>query len=170
MMKMHYCFECGTALTQRYLENEGIIPYCETCGVFRFPIFSTAVSIITLNPDRNKILLIQQYGRESNILVAGYINQTESAEQTVARELSEETGLIASEIRFNQSEYFEKSNTLMLNFSCVADKEALYGLNTREVDKAQWFTFEEAEKAIRPHSLAKKFLLSFLQKYRKEQE
>ena len=70
---MKYCYECGTLLTERFLENEGNIPYCETCGCYRFPIFSTAVSMIVLHPERDKILLIQQYGRDSNILVAGYV-------------------------------------------------------------------------------------------------
>lgn len=159
---MKYCYECGTLLTERFLENEGNIPYCETCGCYRFPIFSTAVSMIVLHPERDKILLIQQYGRDSNILVAGYVNKGESAEQTVIREVQEEIGLTVSELCFNRSEYFARSNTLMLNFSCVAANGSLAHLNTKEVDRAAWFTFDEAKQAIRPQSLAEKFLLHFL--------
>ncbi|WP_278690824.1 NUDIX domain-containing protein, partial [Clostridium baratii] len=36
---------------------------------------------------------MQQYGRVDNILVAGYINKGEDAEQTLVREVKEETGL-----------------------------------------------------------------------------
>ncbi len=159
---MRYCYECGTPLEDRFLKNEGLIPYCSRCGCYRFPIFSTAVSMITLNPERNKILLIQQYGRDTNILVAGYVNLGEAAEQAVVREVKEETGLSVTECRFNKSGYFQRSNTLMLNFSCVAGSEGLEGLNTEEVDKAEWFTFDQARKAIRPGSLAEEFLLHFL--------
>lgn len=161
---MHYCYECGTPLIQRFLENEGDIPYCEQCGCYRFPIFSTAVSMIVLNPHRNKILLIQQYGRASNILVAGYVNKGENAEHTVVREVQEEIGLTVTDLSFNRSEYFAKSNTLMLNFSCVAESESLDNLNRQEVDKAAWYTFDEAKRAIRPQSLAERFLLHFLAK------
>ncbi len=158
---MEYCYECGTRLRERQLEGEGMIPYCDGCGCFRFPIYSTAVSIIVLSPDKEQVLLIQQYGRESNILVAGYVNRGESAEAAVARELKEETGLNALSVHFNRSEFFERSNTLMLNFTCIADSTSLEGLNTKEVDKAEWFTFERAKNEIRPNSLAKKFLLAY---------
>ncbi len=159
---MNYCYECGAELTERFLENEGTVPYCKTCGCFRFPIFSTAVSLIVLDPQKEHILLIQQYGRASNILVAGYVNRGENAETAAVRELKEETGLNAVSVHFNRSEFFERSNTLMLNFTCVADSSSLEELNTREVDRAEWFTFEQAKAEIRPESLAKRFLLSYL--------
>ena len=159
---MNYCYECGTELVSRDLDGEGMVSYCKTCRCFRFPIYSTAVSIIVLDPQKKRILLIQQYGRESNILVAGYVNRGESAESAVARELNEEIGINAVKIHFNRSEFFERSNTLMLNFTCIADSDSLEGLNTKEVDKAQWFTFEQAKAEIRPDSLARRFLLAYL--------
>ena len=70
---MKYCVECGTKLEKRFLEGEGEIPFCPNCNEFRFPIFNCAVSMEVLNPDKNKVILIQQYGRKFNILVAGYI-------------------------------------------------------------------------------------------------
>lgn len=72
---MKYCYECGTKLTEKFLEGEGIIPYCENCRRFRFPIFNTAVSMEVYNPRRDKLLLIQQYGRKHYVLVAGYVNR-----------------------------------------------------------------------------------------------
>lgn len=160
---MKYCIECGNKLQLKYLENEGIIPYCTRCEEYRFPIFNTACSMVVLNKEKNKILLIQQYGKPSYILVAGYINKGESAEHTVAREVKEEVGLDIIEIGFNKSKYFAKSNTLMLNFYCVAENEDLSHM-TKEVDRADWFSFEEARENIRHGSLAKEFLLTFLQK------
>ena len=161
---MKYCYECGEKLTERELENEGIVPYCEKCREYRFPIFSTAVSMIVENIDKTKILLIQQYGRKNNILVAGYVNKGENAENAVIREVMEETGLKVVDMSFNKSEYFEKTNTLMLNYSCRVENESLAHLNTGEVDKAQWFTHEQACENIKPDSLAKKFLFHYLGK------
>ena len=72
-VEMKYCMACGTKLVAKYLDGEGEIPYCETCGEFRFPVFNTAVSMIVMNEDKTKIVLIKQYGRPHYILVAGYI-------------------------------------------------------------------------------------------------
>lgn len=159
---MKYCYECGTELTEKNLKNEGLIPYCTKCGEYRFPIFSTAVSMVVYNSSKDKILLIQQYGKQNNVLVAGYINKGENAESAVSRELKEEIGIDISECKFNRSEYFEPTSTLMLNFICVAKSESLNGINRDEVDKARWFSLEEARKNIKPNSVAQRFLLSAL--------
>ena len=98
---MKYCMECGTRLQEKYLENEGMIPYCPKCEVFRFPVFNTAVSMVVTNETKDRILLIKQYGGDSFILVAGYVNKGESAESAVARELKEEMGLDITGCSFN---------------------------------------------------------------------
>ena len=161
---MKYCYECGSPLTEKYLEREGMVQYCPQCKQFRFPIFNTAVSMEVLSPDKTQVLLIQQYGKQRNILVAGYVNRGEAAEKTVAREVKEEVGLDVCDIHFNTSQFFEPSNTLMLNFSCVATTQDLSHM-TDEVDKAKWFSFADAREAIAPNSLAQKFLLTFLEKH-----
>ena len=51
-----------------------------------------AVSLVALSPDEKQILLIQQYGEQRNVLVAGYVNQKESVEDAVCREMTEEIG------------------------------------------------------------------------------
>lgn len=163
---MKYCVECGTKLEPKALEGEGMIPYCSNCGQYRFPIFNTACSMVVFNKKKDKILLIQQYGREFYILVAGYVNKGECAEETVRREVKEEVGLNVIDITFNKSKYYAKSNTLMLNFACVVDDEDLSGM-TSEVDRADWFPIEEAKKQIRDGSLAEEFLLAYLEKIEK---
>ena len=147
---MEYCMQCGTKLTERFLKNEGMVPFCEQCNAYRFPVFSVAVSMEVLHPDKDKVLLIKQYGKDRYILVAGYINKGESAEHTVVREVREEIGLSVREVHFEKSEYFPPSNTLMLNFSCV--------------DYCRWFSFEEAVGAIARDSLAERFLQNFLRR------
>lgn len=52
-------------------------------------------------------MLIQQYGKPVYILVAGYINRGEQAENAVAREIKEETGMTVSHIKFNRTKFYE---------------------------------------------------------------
>jgi len=153
---MDYCMQCGTKLEKKWLESEGKeIPYCPTCKDYRFPVFNTAVSMIVMNEDKDKILLIRQYGRDSYILVAGYVNQGEDAETAVKREVKEELGLDVKTLHFNRSHYFAPSNTLMLNFTVTVAGT----LNpNEEIDSYEIFTIEEARKNIRRPSLAQAFL------------
>ncbi|MDQ0087530.1 NAD+ diphosphatase [Paenibacillus anaericanus] len=159
---MKFCYACGTELHAKECDGEGLIPYCDTCQVFRFPIFSTAISTAVLNKERNKVLLIRQYNMEDYILLAGYINRGETAEETLIREVKEEVGLEVDEYKYMRSMYFERSNTLMLNFVSVTHDESLLQIN-QEVEQAEWFTFDEARKVIKKQSLAESFLLTILE-------
>ncbi len=161
---MSFCTNCGEELISKYLENEGMIPYCPHCGEYRFPMFNAAISAIVYNPAGDRVILIRQYGRDRNILVAGYINKGESAEHTLVREVKEELGLKVTAYTFNASQYFEKSNTLMINFACQVDSDSLEHMNQDEVDYAAWYTPQEAKEQILQGSLAQKFLLKWLGK------
>ena len=118
-----------------------------------------------LNPKKDRILLIKQYGKNRNILVAGYVNKGENAEETIQREMKEEIGRDIISYQYLKSSYYEKTNTLMLNFAVVLDSETL-DIDKEEVDEAKWFSFEEAKNEIAKNSLAEQFLLYFLDMYK----
>ena len=161
-MSNNYCRECGTKLVPRELENEGIVPYCPSCEKYRFPQYNVAVSMIVVNEEKDEILLIQQYGRPSYILVAGYVSRGEALEDAVVREVREETGMTVSRVKFNGTQFFEKSDTLMCNFTAFV-KDASELDPNYEIDACKWFTRDEARANIRPDSLAEWFLVSYLE-------
>ncbi|WCM71515.1 NUDIX domain-containing protein [Clostridium perfringens] len=72
--------------------------------------------------------------------------------------MKEETGLNVKDYQYMKSSYYEKTNTLMCNFICMVDSEDLSQIN-EEVDKAEWFSFEDALKNIKSKSLAEEFLI-----------
>ena len=160
-MSGKYCQECGTALTEKYLENEGMIPFCPKCNQYRFPMYNVAVSMIVVNKSTDNILLIKQYGRPFFILVAGYVNRTESLEHAAIREIKEETGMTVASIKFNRTRFFEPSNTLMCNFTAFVEDDSELSVNN-EVDSYCWFSKDEARENIKPESLAAYFLNSYL--------
>ena len=160
-MDMNYCMHCGTKLRMKAHETEGHpVPWCDTCGDYRFPVFNTAVSMVVCSADRQRVLLIRQYGKPFWILPAGYVNRGEDAEDAVRRELGEELCLGVDALRFNRSRYFSPSNTLMLNFAVTAAGDD--PSPNWEVDAWRWFPVEEARAAIKPDSLARMFLLHYL--------
>lgn len=163
---MKYCIECGEKLVDKFLEHEGIIPYCPKCNAYRFPIFASAVSVVVLNKDRTKTLFIQQYGLKRNILVAGYINKKESAEEAVRRELKEEIGVEPSYIKFQKSEYWSKSNALIFNFYAVLDTEELHP--NHEIDSYEWFDLDTALEVVAKGGLAEAFYNYYYNKHVKK--
>lgn len=86
---MSYCVKCGHELIEKENGIDGMVPYCPNCQEFRFPMFNSAVSALVLNPKKDKILLIQQYGHKDNILIAGYVTKGENAKQALFREIKE---------------------------------------------------------------------------------
>ena len=156
-MEMQYCTQCGGKLLPRLHEREGrVIPWCEACSAWRYPMYNTAVSMLVMDEKKERVLLIRQYGRPSWVLVAGYVNLGEDAEDAVVREIREELNMTVLSLRFNRSHYFAPSNTLMLNYTATV-AEPLPQLND-EVDDWAWFSPGEAREAIKPGSLARAFL------------
>ena len=163
---MKYCTECGAKLTIKECFNcgisEGMVPYCPVCGEFRFPWFNVAASVVIFNRDCSKTLFIQQYGKGKNILVAGYVNKAETLEEALIREIKEEVGLCVEKFIFNESKYFEKSNSLICNFIAVSCDETLKC--NAEVDFAMWYQIDNAKEAILKDSLAEYFFKKALLK------
>jgi len=158
-MIQNYCNECGGKLYLKDLDKEGLVPFCKNCQKFKFPTYNVAVSMIVKYKDQ--ILLIKQYGNPFYILVAGYVNIKEPLEDACKRELKEEMNLDALKVVFNRSKYYEKSDTLMVNFTVeVSDISNIK--NNEEVDSYNWFSKEEALKNIKENSLAKYFLTEYL--------
>ena len=157
---MKYCVNCGTKLILKNLENEGMIPYCTKCNEYRFPIFSTAVSMVIVTEDLSHTLLIKQYGRDRNILVAGYVNKGESLEEALVREMNEEIGISPVSYKFQKSKYFEKTNTLICNFLVKVNKMDIKP--NYEIDDYKWFTIVEGKKAVYKEGLAGEFYQYFL--------
>ena len=116
---------------------------------------------LDINEETGKIMLIKQYGNPFYILVAGYVNRGEPLENAVVREIKEETGMNVSHIKFNRTKFYEKSNTLMCNFTAFVKNDTELSTNN-EIDSFHWFTKDDARKNILQNSLASYFLNAYL--------
>ena len=70
---------------------------------------------------------------------------------------------IISIVKFNCSEYFERSNTLLCNFITTTENENLNNIS-QEVDFAEWYDLKTAQEVILHNSLAEKFYLEAIKK------
>lgn len=155
-MEARYCMCCGARLVMREHPTDGLVPFCPACGDYRFPVFSTAVSLVVTNPERTGLLMIRQYGEEHAVFVAGYVDKGETAEHAARRELMEELGLEATQLRYLASHYYAPSETLMLNYhATVAETEPS---PNAEVDAWAWLTPAQARARMKPGGLAERLL------------
>ena len=159
-MKFVFCPRCGSKLTTKQVGDEGEIPYCESCGRPWFS-FSYPCVICLLTDGEGRFALIRQtYATKNYVCVAGFIKEQETAEQTAVREVREETGLEVVKLRYINSYYYPKHDNLMLGYVCTVmpDKFKLSG----EVERAGWFTLEEARELLSHGTVGKDLLRDYL--------
>lgn len=156
-----YCSECGAKLALVLHEQEGLVPYCNNCGQFRYPQFATAVILVATNREKNKILLAKNKGEENFSLFGGYVKKGETAEKTVTREFREETKLNVVKYRYIASRYQESKNNLLLSFLIIAENGEP-SPDRNELEEVKWFTFEEALSMVKKDSDEEYFLKNAL--------
>lgn len=152
-MRFTYCPHCGSLLTKKEIGDEGLIPYCESCKVPLWNMFTTCIICAVVNEYGEIALLRQNYVSTTNyVCVAGVMKLGESAEETARREIAEEIGLEVNELQFIHSYPYEKKEMLMLGFHASV-KKADFRIS-REVDAVEWFPLSTAMDRLRPGSIA----------------
>ena len=158
-MNLNYCPVCGTRLHLKEQPHEAPALYCSRCGEYRFPLFSAAVAVTVLDEAGENMILIRQYGDPDPVLVAGYIDKGETAEDAVIREVREELGMATQAVSFLHSHYYAPSETLMLHYAAAVKGKA--AAPNWEVDKWEWVPVENALGLVKPGGLAEAFLLDY---------
>lgn len=143
-----YCGKCGGAnrfhLTERALQ-------CGQCGHVIYPRINPAVIVGVIKGDS---LLITRYrtGYAHNALVAGFTEIGETAEQTVQREVMEETGVRVKNIRYYKSQPWGMAQDLLLGFFCEADGDGEIHMDQNELKYAEWVN--KADIVLQPNDLS----------------
>lgn len=152
-MRFTYCPHCGTKLIRKEVGDEGMIPFCEKCSIPLWDMFTTCIIAAVVNECGEIALLRQNYVSATKyVCVAGIMKIGESAEETVIREVKEETGQDVEKLEFISSYPYEKKEMLMLGYRAVVKKQN-FKLSV-EVDSAEWVKFEDALALLREGSIA----------------
>lgn len=161
-MRFHYCPECGAALEERPLGDEGLVPWCPRCQKPFFDMFSACIIALVLNPRGEAAILRQGHISEKyGSLVSGYIKPGESAEDCARREIYEELGLTLSALEPAGTWWMERKGLLMIGFFAHTEETA-FTLSS-EVDRARWVPVEDALYEVHPegsvsYALVEKYL------------
>ena len=124
---------------------------CEMCGHVVYPRINPAVIVGVIKGD---CLLITRYrtGYAHNALVAGFTEIGETLEETVRREVMEETGVRVKNIRYYKSQPWGMAQDLLAGFYCDADGESVIRMNQDELKYAEWVQREDI--ILQPNNLS----------------
>lgn len=151
-MRHLHCPDCGMPLSSRPLGDEGLVPWCDGCHRPWFDSFSTCIIVAVMN-DEGQVLLQRESRRpDREVLVAGYIKPGESAEETVRREVAEETALTVTSLQYLGSWPHMNGDMLMLGYLAPAEGNAMPA--SSEVLSARWAAPDEAIASLREGSIA----------------
>lgn len=141
--EINYCIQCGKPLTDKAVGDEGEQRYCPDCGKFYFDNPASCVIAAIIDENNRVLLLKQNYISKNNYtLCSGYLKKGDTFEDTVVREVFEETGQRVISCEYVKSYYFAPKNLIMAGFIAYV-KADVFG-NSKEVDELLWADLDEA--------------------------
>lgn len=139
-----HCSVCGIATEPN---RGGWSRQCINCGAEHYPRVDPVV--IMLAEYEGRLLLGRQphYSPGRYSALAGFVEQGESIEAAVARELREEAGIAVTNVRYLCSQPWPFPSSLMIGAHAMAQGESLI-IDTKELDDARWFRRDEVIAAL----------------------
>jgi len=141
-----HCPRCG-AVTEP--ELAGHSRRCVVDGSEHFPRLDPAVIMLVTDPDDRCLLARNALWPERRVsILAGFVEPGESAEQAVAREVHEETGITIEDARYVGSQPWPMPHSLMLGFRARATGSLEIKVDSDEIAEARWFSRGELRASI----------------------
>lgn len=139
-----YCGCCGSLYARKQDERAKI---CSKCGSIQYPRISPAV-IVGIKRGEQMLLAHNANFREGLYsTIAGFVEQGETLEMAVKREIYEEVGIKVKNIRYFQSKPWSSLDSLMLGF--IAEYESgEIKVDGKEIIDAGWYDKNHLPKVL----------------------
>ena len=143
-----FCGKCAEKLDFSKTERALV---CKKCGNTIYPRINPAVIVAVTKGDS---LLVTRYrnGYNHNALVAGFTEIGETFEETVAREVMEETGIKVKNIRYYKSQPWGIAQDILVGYFCEAEGDDKIRMDENELKYAQWVPRDEI--TLQPDSIS----------------
>ena len=131
-----FCGRCGKPMEKSKIERAMV---CPACGNTVYPKICPAVIVAIHDGDRLVLTKYKDRPVKHYALVAGFNEIGESIEETVHREVLEETGLRVRNLRFYKSQPWVFTDTLLFGFFAELDGSDKITVQEDELSEAGWF-------------------------------
>lgn len=152
-----FCGKCGTKNQNSSTERARV---CPNCGKTVYPRINPAVIVGVINGDK---LLLTKYktGFAHNALVAGFTEIGETMEETVSREVMEETGIKVKNIRYYKSQPWGIASDILMGFFCDCDGDDNIIMDASELKYAEWVNRQDIILQPLDYSLTNEMMRMF---------
>ena len=153
-----FCGRCGQELVHD--EKERMMK-CLICGHMEYPKICPCVIVGVIHED--KILVTKYRDRKTNYyaLVAGFAEVGETIEETVHREVMEETGVKVKNLRYYKCQPWPFSESLLFGFFCELDGSDEITMEEDELSVAKWISRDELDVTCNDFALTNEMLAVF---------
>jgi len=145
-----FCAQCGQAT---HAQRGGQIRRCDNCDRHTFPRTDpVAIMLIVDQPGGERCLLGKPQGRFARTkfytALAGFLDQGESLEEAVRREVWEEAGIRVGHVQYHSSQPWPFPSQLMIGCHGIADTQDIH-MDEVEMADVAWFHRDEVREAVR---------------------
>ena len=143
-----FCSVCGHPTEQR---RGGQMRQCPACQAQHFPRTDPVIITVVADTDGDRCLLGQSRGRLQRMraysALAGFMDQGETIEEAVAREVMEEAGIRVKDVRYHSSQPWPFPSSLMIG--CLAEAGTTeIRMDAEEMTDVRWFERAEVRRAL----------------------
>jgi len=146
-----FCGNCGSPT--RSVEG-GMLRVCTNaqCGQHHFPRTDPAIIVLVTCGEHCLLGRQPSWPAGMHSTIAGFVEPGESLEDTLIREVREETGVEVKEMAYHSSQPWPFPSSLMLGFTAVAADRSLR-VDQDELEAAGWFTREDLLSRLKAGTL-----------------
>ncbi|MBR1816273.1 MAG: NAD(+) diphosphatase [Lachnospiraceae bacterium] len=155
-----FCGRCGSKVMKDMVERAVV---CPKCGNKIYPRINPAVIVGVINGDR---ILLTKYktGFAHNAMIAGFTEIGETMEETVTREVMEETGLRVKNLRYYKSQPWGIAGDILIGYFCDVDGDDTISIDESELKYAEWVYRDDIVLQPYDYSLTNEMMKMFKDK------
>jgi NAD+ diphosphatase len=139
-----FCANCGAASE---VFDGGAKRVCPKCGRWHFPRVDPVVIMLVHRGETCLLARQRHFTRNMYSALAGFIEAGESLEESVRREIMEETGVKVGRVRYHSSQPWPFPSALMIGCHAEGLSDDI-AVDLTELEDARWFTREEARAML----------------------
>lgn len=155
-----FCSRCGAEMEER--END-LSRTCPACGFTCFPRVSPAVIMAVEKEDNILLGRARHFPNGMYSTLAGFVEAGETLEETVIREVREETAITVGDVRYFRSQPWPFPHSLMVGFTASYISGNIE-VDTNELEDARWFSASNMPKIPSKSTIARQLIDDFLRR------
>lgn len=157
-----FCGRCGTVMEHDSVER---MMHCPKCGLMEYPKICPCVIVGVIHDGKILVSFYRNGFRDHYALIAGFAEVGETIEETVHREVMEETNLKVKNLHYYKCQPWPFSESLLFGFFCELDGSDEITIDENELAMAKWVTPQEILEKEENFALTNEMLCYFRDTY-----